>query len=74
MDNPLLTVICTYIATMRIAKRRSIALDLLLAIRTAMTEEAVDLVAGDFNGTSKRQKLVKNREQTASLNKRSATL
>ena len=38
------------------AKRRSVALHLLVAVRTAMVDESVDLVAGDFNGTSWRRK------------------
>ena len=40
-----------------VAKRRSIALNLLSAVRTAVIEEAADLVAVDFNGTSWRQKV-----------------
>ena len=50
---------CTMISLhcqIEVAKRRSIALNLLMAVRTAMVEEAVDFVGGDFTGTSWRRK------------------
>ena len=40
-----------------VAKRRSIAHELLLTVCIEMIEEAVDLVAGDFSGTSWRRKV-----------------
>ena len=39
-----------------VANRRSIALNLLLAVRTAMVDEAVDLVAGDLHGRNWRER------------------
>ena len=38
-----------------VAKKRSVALNILLAVRSAMLHEDVDKVAGDFNGTSWRK-------------------
>ena len=37
-------------------KKRSIALNVLVAVRTATMQEDIDLVAGDFNGASWRHK------------------
>ena len=34
------------------AKKRSIAMNMLLAVRTAMLQQEVHIVAGDFNGAS----------------------
>ena len=39
-----------------VAKKRSIALHVLLAVRTATIQADVDMVAGDFNGASWRHK------------------
>ena len=49
-----------------VAKRRSIPLNVLLTLRTAMIEESVDLVAGDLNGASWRRK-VGNEQRTDSI-------
>ena len=38
-----------------IAKKRSIALNILLAVRTVLLHEEMDMVAGDFNGASWRR-------------------
>ena len=39
-----------------VAKKRSVALNALLAVRPAITQEDVDMVAGDFNGATWRRK------------------
>ena len=38
-----------------VAKKRSIALNVSFAVRTATTQEDIDLVSGDFNGASCRR-------------------
>ena len=38
------------------AKKRGIANNVLFAVRTAMQQEQVDMVAGDFNGAASRRK------------------
>ena len=45
------TVLCLHICNI-FAKKRGIAKKLILTIRTIMTSQHVDLVAGDFNGTA----------------------
>ena len=52
-----------------VSKRRSIALNIFLAVRTAMVEDAVDLVAGDFSTVQ----VGDDKEGTALLRKRSVT-
>ena len=39
-----------------VAKKRSVALNILLAVRTVMLQEEVDMVAGDFNGATWRRR------------------
>ena len=39
-----------------VAKKRSIALNMLLVVRTIMVQDDVGMVAGDFNGASWRRK------------------
>ena len=39
-----------------VAKKRSIALNTLLAVRTMVIQEGVDMVAGDFDGASWRRR------------------
>ena len=51
----------------------AIALDVLLAVRTTMIEEAVDLVAGDFNGASGRRKVGDEQKTDSVVTKRTAT-
>ena len=53
------------------AKKRSIALTMLLAVRTIMWHEKVDIVSGDYNGASWR---CKSRQQQQSTAKLEATL
>ena len=56
------------------SKRPSFALYLLSAVRTAMMEEAVGLVAGISMARVDDEELVMSKEHTPSSNKRSATL
>ena len=55
------------------AKKRSIALTMLLAVRSIMWHEKVDIVSCDYNGASWRCKSRQQQQSTASLRRRSRT-
>ena len=49
------------------AKKRGIAKNVLVAVRTVMHQEQSDMVAGDFDGAAWRRKLVKDQRRDSTF-------